>query len=83
METKYATNKKCVVHFNPDGVVYKIDEDLIVSLIKRGAFNGLKDGREHDLGEARISVYQLIDQVTDIKFLIVFNDMCGLALFVG
>jgi len=47
------------VHFNPDGVVYKIDENLMDSLIKRGAFNGLKDGREHELGEARITGFKI------------------------
>lgn len=40
-------------------VPYKIDEDLIHGLIRRQAFRGLSDGRERELGVAKIVSFRL------------------------
>jgi len=48
-----------MIRFHPDAVVYKIDKDLISSLIENGAFRGLRDGREEDLGEAHIVGFKI------------------------
>lgn len=48
-----------IVHFHPDAVIYNIDKPLVHQLIKRGAFQGLWDGREGDLGEAQIIGFKI------------------------
>lgn len=47
------------VHFDPDAVIYNINKPLVHQLIKRGAFQGLWDGRERDLGEAQIIGFKI------------------------
>lgn len=48
-----------MIHFHPDAVIYKIDRPLIHGLIKRGAFSGLRDGHERELGEAKIIGFKI------------------------
>jgi len=48
-----------MVTFNPEAVIYKVDKALLHALVKRGAFEGLADGREDQLGEVHISGFKL------------------------
>jgi len=48
-----------MIHFHPDALIYKVDANLVHALIKRGSFNGLRDGRERELGEAQITGFTI------------------------
>lgn len=48
-----------MIHFHPDALVYKVDRALVRALISRGAFQGLRDGREDDRGEASIVSFKI------------------------
>lgn len=48
-----------MIHFHPDALIYKVDKDLISALIQRGAFQGLQDGRERELGQASIIGFKI------------------------
>jgi len=47
------------VEIDPKALSYKIDKDLMKELIRRKAFRGLEDGREKELGEAKITHFKL------------------------
>jgi hypothetical protein len=48
-----------MVQFHPDALHYMVDESLLQALINRDAFSGLSDGREHELGEAKIIGFKI------------------------
>jgi len=64
-EGEHPESSSFMIHFHPDAVLYKIDEQLVQSLIDRGAFSGLQDGREHHLGEASIVGFKIHHPETD------------------
>jgi len=48
-----------LVEFEPEGMHYMVDEDLIHTLLKRKAFRGIEDGREAELGENEIVSFRV------------------------
>lgn len=58
-EEQVPESSRFIIHFHPDAVVYRVDKDLIRALVHRGAFHGLHDGRERELGEASIIGFKL------------------------
>jgi len=48
-----------LVEFTPEALHYKVDKDLIKTLVERQAFRGIEDGRERQLGEAKIVAFRL------------------------
>jgi hypothetical protein len=48
-----------LVDFQKEGLQYKVDKALIHTLLKRGAFRGIEDGRERRLGTADITHFRL------------------------
>jgi hypothetical protein len=73
---------KFVVHFHPDALIYKVDEDLIQALIDRDVFRGLTDGREEQLGEVRITGFKILHPESTSSSLQVYSlpSVCVLAV---
>jgi hypothetical protein len=59
-EPQMATESdRFTVSFDSSALTYNVDEALIQKLIDRNAFWGLRDGREHERGEARIIGFKI------------------------
>jgi len=50
---------RIVLSFSPDALHYRVDHDLLSTLVSRGSFGTFSDGREHELGEARIVGFKI------------------------
>lgn len=60
-EDPLALSDRFLVELAPSAVQYKVDKDLIQALIRRQAFRGIEDGRERELGAAKIVGFRLHD----------------------
>lgn len=48
-----------IIEIDPKALSYKIDETLMQELLRRQGFRGLEDGREHELGKAKITHFRI------------------------
>jgi len=48
-----------MIEIDPKALSYNVDETLVQELLRRQGFRGLEDGREHELGEAKITHFRM------------------------